>query len=195
MVAVPGRCAQWARRLEGIIDEGTATKAGGAKAHWPNIGWHVPTRGPDCGTWRERAHLRFGQRTGRRVFEQSRTMVPRHPCCEGRPERFSRADDNQLMRVLPRRFRKQRKSSLRLGFLVKGPLCMAPFFEINLRAFSSKKLGVARLHDAPTYCKPQSLGGAKDIRHLAFLPVGRSSNQKTEGAAGARPALHQRVTS
>ena len=24
--------------LEGIIDEGTATKIGGAKAHWPNIG-------------------------------------------------------------------------------------------------------------------------------------------------------------
>ena len=24
--------------LEGIIDEGTATKTGGAKVHWPNIG-------------------------------------------------------------------------------------------------------------------------------------------------------------
>ena len=24
--------------LEGIIDEGTAEKIGGAKAHWPNIG-------------------------------------------------------------------------------------------------------------------------------------------------------------
>ena len=92
--------------LEGIIDEGTATKIGGAKAHWPNIGWYVPARGPDCETGRERAHLRFGRRTGRRVFEQSRTMVPHYPRCEGRPERCSRAVDNQLMRVLPWRFRK-----------------------------------------------------------------------------------------
>ena len=28
--------------LEGIIDEGTAEKIGGGKAHWPNIGWRVP---------------------------------------------------------------------------------------------------------------------------------------------------------
>ena len=34
---------------EGIIDEGegTAWKIGGAKAHWPNAGWHVPFLGPD----------------------------------------------------------------------------------------------------------------------------------------------------
>lgn len=80
--------------LEGIIDEGTATKIGGAKAHWPNIGWRVPALGPDCETGRRRAHLRFGRRTGWRVFEQARTMVPHHPRCGGRPERCSRADDN-----------------------------------------------------------------------------------------------------
>jgi hypothetical protein len=60
--------------LEGIIDEGTAEKIGGAKAHWPNIGWHVPVMGPDCETGRKRAHLRFGRRTGWRVFEQARTI-------------------------------------------------------------------------------------------------------------------------
>ncbi len=80
--------------LEGIIGMGPATKIGGAKAHWPNTGWHVPAWGPDCETGRKRAHLRFGRRTGWRVFEQARTMVPHHPRCEGRPERCSRADDN-----------------------------------------------------------------------------------------------------
>ena len=53
-----------------------------------------PARGPDCETGRKRAHLRFGRRTGWRVIEQARTMVPHHPRCEGRPERCSRADDN-----------------------------------------------------------------------------------------------------
>ena len=80
--------------LEGIIDEGAATKIGGAKAHWPNTGWRVPARGPDCETGRERAHLRFGRRADWRVFEQARTMVLHHPRCEGRPERCSRADGN-----------------------------------------------------------------------------------------------------
>ena len=94
--------------LEGIIDEGTATKIGGAKAHWPNIGWRVPVLGPDCETGRRRARLslRFGRRTGWRVFEQARTMLPHHPRCEGRPERCSRADDNKPSRVLPWRSRK-----------------------------------------------------------------------------------------
>ena len=32
--------------LEGIIGMGAATKIGGAKAHWPNAGWHVPVLGP-----------------------------------------------------------------------------------------------------------------------------------------------------
>ena len=80
--------------LEGIFNKGVATKLGGDEAHGPNIGWHVPARGPGCETGRERAHLGFGRRTGRRVFEQARTMVPHHPRCEGRPERCSLADDN-----------------------------------------------------------------------------------------------------
>ena len=54
--------------LEGIIGMGAATKIGGAKAHGPNIGWHVPARGPGCETGRERAHLRSGRRTDWRVF-------------------------------------------------------------------------------------------------------------------------------
>ena len=32
--------------LEGIINEGTAEKIGGAKAHWPNIGWRVGVSRP-----------------------------------------------------------------------------------------------------------------------------------------------------
>ena len=65
--------------LEGIIGMGSAEKIGGAKeAHWPNIGWHVPVLGPECETGRrKRAHLRFGRRTGWRVFKQARTMAPR----------------------------------------------------------------------------------------------------------------------
>ena len=31
-------CSMGTPALEGIIDEGTATKIGGAKVHWPNIG-------------------------------------------------------------------------------------------------------------------------------------------------------------
>ena len=82
-------------KREQICHQLTATKIGGAKAHWPNIGWYVPVRGPDCETARERAHLRFGRRMGRRVFEQARTTVPHHPRCEGCPERWcGRADDN-----------------------------------------------------------------------------------------------------
>ena len=97
---VSGSCIHKARSmgaptLEGIIGMGAATKIGGAMAHWPNIGCHVPALGPDCETGRKRAHLRFGRRTGWRVFfEQARTMVPHHPRCEGRPERRSWADDN-----------------------------------------------------------------------------------------------------
>ena len=92
-------CTHWARSLgtpalEAAIGMGAAEKIGGAKAHWPNIGWHVPVQGPGCETGRERAHLRFGRRTGRRVFEQARTTVPHHPRCEGLPKRCSRADDN-----------------------------------------------------------------------------------------------------
>ena len=56
---------------EGIIDEGTAEKIGGAKAHWPNIGWRAPALGPDCETGRRRARLRFGRRTGRRSRKRS----------------------------------------------------------------------------------------------------------------------------
>ena len=85
--------------LVAVIDEGTAEKIGGDEAHGPNVGSHVPVRGPDCETGRERAHLRFGRRTGRRVFEQARAMVPHHPRSEGRPELCSRADDNLLCRV------------------------------------------------------------------------------------------------
>ena len=48
----------------------------------------------DCEIGRKRAHLRFGRRTGWRVFEQARTMVPHHLRCEGRPGRCSRADGN-----------------------------------------------------------------------------------------------------
>ena len=44
--------------LAGIIDEGTAEKIGGAKAHWPNTGCHIPVQGPDCEIGCERAHLR-----------------------------------------------------------------------------------------------------------------------------------------
>ena len=104
---VSGSCSRPMRSLgtpalEGIVDEGTATKIGGAKAHWPNIGWRVPVLVPDCETGRKRAHRSFGRRTGWRVFEQAHTMVPHHPRCEGRPERWcSRADGNWLMRDLP----------------------------------------------------------------------------------------------
>ena len=84
---------------------------------------------------RRRAHLRFGRPAGWRVFEQARTMVPHHPRCGGRPERFSRADDNCLSRVLPRRSRKAQKSSLRLGFLVKDSQIMAPCNDIYFAHF------------------------------------------------------------
>ena len=82
----------------------------------------------------------FGRRTGWRVFEQARTMVPHHPRCGGRPGRFSRADDNNKpSRVLPRRSRKAQKSSLRLGFLVKDSQIMTPFPDIDLRTFFDVK--------------------------------------------------------
>ena len=106
--------------LEGIIDEGTATKIGGAKAHWPNIGWRVPALGPDCETGRRRAHLRFGRRTGWRVFEQARTMVPHHPRCGGRPERCSRADDNKLITGFAVALRKVQEELVASGFSGKG---------------------------------------------------------------------------
>ena len=68
-------------------------------------------------------------------------MVPHHPRCKGRPERCSRADDNIPSRVLPRRSRKAKKSSLRLGFLVKDSKIMAPFLTIfTLRTFDVKNL-------------------------------------------------------
>ena len=103
---VSGSCSRPMRSLgtpalEGIVDQGTATKIGGAKTHWPNIRWRVPALGPDCETGRRRAHLRSGRRTGWRVFEQARTMVPHHLRCEGRPERCSRADDNKPSRGFP----------------------------------------------------------------------------------------------
>ena len=129
--------------LKGIIGMGAAEKIGGAKAHWPNTGWRVPALGPDCETGRRRAHLRFGRRAGWRVFEQARTMVPHHPRCGGRPERFSRADVNKPSRILPRRSRKAQKSSLRLGFLVKDSQIITAFSKkIDWRTFDVKKLGV-----------------------------------------------------
>ena len=76
------------------IDKGTARTIVGPMAHGPNVWSHVPVRGPDCETGRERAHLRFGRRTGRRVFEQARAMVPHHSRCEGRPERNQSGSDN-----------------------------------------------------------------------------------------------------
>ena len=42
----------------------------------------------------EQRKVNDGAKAGR-VFEQARTIVPNHPRCEGRPERFiSRAEDN-----------------------------------------------------------------------------------------------------
>ena len=35
--------------LEGIIGMGAAMEIGGAKAHGPNIGWHVACTGPGTG--------------------------------------------------------------------------------------------------------------------------------------------------
>ena len=57
--------------------------------------------------------------TGRRVFEEVCATVPYHPRSEGRPERCSRADDNELSRVSPRWPGRARKSSLCPDFLVK----------------------------------------------------------------------------
>ena len=85
--------------LVAVIDEGTAEKIGNLECTGLQCRASCPVRGPDCETGRERAHLRFGRRTGRRVFEQARAMVPHHPRIEGRPELCSRADDNLLCRV------------------------------------------------------------------------------------------------
>ena len=91
----------------------------------------------------------FGRRTGWRVSEQARTMVPHHPRCEGRPERCSRADDNKPSRVLPWRSGKAQKSSLRLGFLVNDSQTMAPCNVFTLRTFSQKKKTGFALKKAP----------------------------------------------
>ena len=121
--------------LVAVIDEGTATKIGGDEAHGPNVGSHVPVRGPDCETGRERAHLRFGRRTGRRVFEQARAMVPHHSRCEGRPERNQSGSDNSLSRVLP-------WSDFATKFLVKDPLWMTSSNFIYFANFCLRNLGV-----------------------------------------------------
>ena len=107
---VSGSCPHWAcsmgtPALEGIIDKGAAMKIGDAKAHWPNIGWHIPAWGPDCETGRRRAHLcsgdaRVGEspsrpapwfRTIRDVKAApsgvvGRTTINYHGFCRGAPE-------------------------------------------------------------------------------------------------------------
>ena len=92
--AAPIRHAGWARRLSRPSSAWVQLRNPGAPKHIGRMPGGVSRPWDRTVTWRRRAHLRSGRRTGWRVFEQVRTMVPHHPRCGGRPERCSRADDN-----------------------------------------------------------------------------------------------------
>ena len=171
--------------LEAVIDEGAATKIGNLECTGLQCRASCPVRGPDCETGRERAHLRFGRRTGRRVFEQARAMVPHHPRCEGRPERNQSGSDNSLSRVLP-------CECFATKFLVKDPLWMTSSNFIYFANFCLRNLGVWSAISEPgwTSRKKVPLGiRLKSTRPshiraglLDFTPTGSQAKFSTSGA-------------